>query len=59
MNVTYQRFLTDDGFRAAILARARRERSAAMSRFFMHSVRYLLFGKEPRYAARTNLARQG
>jgi len=58
MNPTYRRYLTDEAFRAALLAAANRERSRAMARFFAATAAYFWTPRRS-HAARAHLARQG
>ena len=59
MNATYKRYLTDEDFRAGILAAARRERAQAIGGFFAKVFRFNFFDRKPAHAPRAHFARQG
>ncbi|HZQ72058.1 MAG TPA: hypothetical protein VFB08_04015 [Burkholderiales bacterium] len=58
MNAIYRRYRTEEAFREALFAAARRERNAAIARFLAASADYFSL-KGPSHAARAHLARQG
>ena len=58
MNPIYRRYLSDEDFRDALLASARRQRAEVMARFFAAAAAHL-FPIRRHHAPRTHLARQG
>jgi len=59
MNATYERYLKDDNFRAAILAAAKRERARAIAGFFSKAFRLNCLGSKAANAPSAHFARQG
>ena len=59
MNAIYHRYRTDERFRAALIASARRQQALAIGRFLADAAAYLFPNRSNRHASRTHLARQG
>ena len=58
MNAAYQRYLTDEAFRARVLAAASRSRAQAIVGFFSRIFTFNFSGRKAADAARAHLARQ-
>ncbi|HEY6821644.1 MAG TPA: hypothetical protein VI321_06465 [Burkholderiales bacterium] len=58
MNAMGERYRRDPAFRDVLVAAARRDRNAALARFFAAAAAYFSLKRKP-HAARAHLARQG